>query len=129
VAIAPPPHSRIEELWIEKEQFEKSPLRLGAGSIPQLPNFLIPSIASVGSDRLVQGHARVLDRRRPGLSAVTGHVHGQFQAAPNAQFVEGAAQVVFDDLLAGADDAADLAVGQAVAGQPADLALLGSQLR
>ena len=52
--------------------------------------------------------ARPLGLWRPALPAVAGHIHGQFQPAPDAQLVESRAQMVLDDLFAGADDLADL---------------------
>jgi hypothetical protein len=36
---------------------------------------------------------------QPILATVAGHVHGQLKAAPDAEFVERAAQVILDDLL------------------------------
>ena len=48
---------------------------------------------------------------QPALAPVTGHVHGQFEPAPDTQFVESAAQMVLDDLLRGAYELANLAVG------------------
>ena len=80
-----------------------------------------PTGSLVGPDRLAIGRARPLRLRGPVLPAVAGHVHGQFQAAPDAQFVEGAAQVILDDLFAGADDLADFAIGQAFPDQNRDL--------
>jgi len=45
---------------------------------------------------------------------VAGHVHRQFQPAPDAEFVEDAPQMVLDDLLTGADDATNLSIGKAI---------------
>ena len=39
-------------------------------------------------------------------------LHGKFETAPDAEFVERAAPLILDDLLAGADDLPNLAVGQ-----------------
>src|ERR1700678_500594 len=59
---------------------------------------------------------------------MAGHVHGYFQAAPDTQFVKSAAQVVLDDLLAGSDDPADFAVGQAFPDQHGDLNFAGGKM-
>jgi hypothetical protein len=59
--------------------------------------------------------------RRPVSSPVTGHLHRQFQPAPNANFVEGAAEVVFSHRFGGADDLSDFAVGQTLPQQNGDL--------
>jgi len=56
---------------------------------------------------------------------VAGYVHGQFQAAPDANFVKGTTQMVLDDLFARADDFADFAIGQAFPDQNCDLNFLG----
>src|SRR5579862_578629 len=44
---------------------------------------------------------------------MAGDIHCQFQSAPDPQFIEGVAQVIFDYLLAGTHQVADLAVGKA----------------
>jgi hypothetical protein len=47
----------------------------------------------------------------PSFSSVAGNVHGKLQSAPYAQFIESAAQMVLDHLLAGTHDLAYFAVG------------------
>src|SRR5690349_24822348 len=54
-----------------------------------------------------------IGRLAPACSPVRRDVQRQLEAAPDAQFVKGVAQVVLDDLLSGADDISDLAVGLA----------------
>jgi hypothetical protein len=54
---------------------------------------------------------------------VAGHVHGQLQPAPDSQFVKGTAQMVLDDLLGGANDFADFAIGETFPDQACDLNL------
>ena len=61
--------------------------------------------------------------REPILSAVAGNVHSQFQPTPNPNFVECAAQVILDDLLAGSHNLADFAIGEALPNQNCDLDL------
>src|SRR5271165_3541163 len=56
-----------------------------------------------------------------------GHIHRQFQTAPYAKLVKRAAQVVLDDLLAGANDLADLTVGQTLPNQRRHLYLFRSK--
>src|ERR1700681_3093369 len=80
--------------------------------------------ALIGPEGLAVWQARGLRLRRPILSAVAGHVHGQFQSAPDAKFVERAAQMVLDHLFAGADDLANFAIGQALPDQNRDLNFL-----
>jgi hypothetical protein len=58
---------------------------------------------------------------------VAGHIHGQFQTAPDTNLVERAAQMVLDHLFAGADDLADLAVGQTFLDQNRDLNFFGGK--
>jgi len=58
---------------------------------------------------------------------MTGHVHGKLQAAPDANFVKGAAQVVLDDLFAGAKDLPDFAIGHAFPDQNCDLDFFRSE--
>src|SRR3984957_7571670 len=70
------------------------------------------------------GHARALNLGRPLLAAVTGYVHGQFQPAPDSEFVERTAQMVLDYLFTGADNLADFAIGQAFPDQYRDLNFL-----
>ena len=66
---------------------------------------------SVGSDCECL-RAAVLDVG-PALPSMGRDIHGEFEAAPDPEFVKDASQVVLDDLLAGADDSADLAIGHA----------------
>lgn len=47
---------------------------------------------------------------RPVLSSVAGHIHGQFQPAPDSQFVKDASQVILDDLLSSPRNPADLPI-------------------
>jgi hypothetical protein len=47
-------------------------------------------------DRRVIGHGGALRPGGPVLSAMAGHMHGQFQAAPDAKFVESTAQMVLE---------------------------------
>jgi hypothetical protein len=57
-------------------------------------------------------------------------IHGEFEAAPDAQFVEGAAQVILDDLLRGAHEVANLTIGKALPHQGGHLNFfLGSNAR
>src|SRR5580700_7158809 len=65
--------------------------------------------------------------REPVLAPVAGHVHGQLQPAPDPQFVEDAAQVILDDLLAGTHDFSDLAVRQTLPDQSRDLDFLAGE--
>src|SRR6266567_5565419 len=75
----------------------------------------------------LRGPCRLAVRRtkvrlgRPFLSAVTGDIHGQFEAAPDADFVKCAAQMILDHLFAGANNLADFAVGQTFPDQDRDL--------
>lgn len=62
--------------------------------------------------RLPGSTAGALGFDRPVLTAVAGYIPGQFQTAPDIQRVERRAQVILDDLLAGADDLSDFAMGQ-----------------
>jgi hypothetical protein len=57
-------------------------------------------------------------------AAVSGDIQGKFQAAPDAKLVKGIAQVVFNDLLGGADHIADFAIGLAFPNQRSDLNFL-----
>src|SRR5258708_4000527 len=70
---------------------------------------------------------RPLRLLQPVLAPVTGHVHGKFEPAPDAQFVEGAAQMVLDDLLGGAHELANFAVGQTLPHQGGNLNLFWGQ--
>src|SRR5450631_3593220 len=81
----------------------------------------------VGPDRLAVRRARTLGLGGPVLPAVAGNVHGQLQAAPDPESVERTAQMVLDDLLAGADYLADFAVRQSFPDQNRDLDFLGSE--
>src|SRR5258708_35282498 len=58
---------------------------------------------------------------KPVLAPVTGHVHGKSEPAPDAQFVEGAAQMVLEDLLGGTHEPANLAVGKTLPHQGGNL--------
>jgi hypothetical protein len=58
------------------------------------------------------------------LSATVGHVHRQFQAAPDSKFVKCAAQMILDYVFAGADDFANFAVGKAFPDQNRNLPFL-----
>src|SRR5258708_8037587 len=64
---------------------------------------------------------RPLRLLQPVLAPVTGHVHGKFEPAPDAQLVEGAAQMVLDDLLGGAHELANFAVGKTLPHQGGNL--------
>lgn len=46
------------------------------------------------------------------VAAVTGNIHCQFEAAPDAQLVEGAAQMIFHDLFGSSRQVANLAIRQ-----------------
>lgn len=59
---------------------------------------------------------------------MTGHVKCELQPAPHAEFVEGAAQVVLDDLLRGAYVVGDFTIGQALPDQGRHLRFLASEL-
>ncbi len=63
----------------------------------------------------------------PVLPAVARYIHRQFQAAPNTDFGEGAAEVVLDDLLGGAGDFADFAIGQPFPDQDRNLNFFGGE--
>jgi hypothetical protein len=54
-----------------------------------------------------------------------GDVERKFQAAPDAEFVKGVAQVILDDLLGGANHIADFAIGLAFPNQRSDLDFFG----
>ena len=54
---------------------------------------------------------------------MAGNVHGQFQAAPDPELVKCAAQMVFDHLLACADDSPNLAVCQTLPNEDRNLNL------
>ena len=54
-----------------------------------------------------------------------GHIQRQFQSAPDPQFVERGSEIIFDDLLRGANDHGDLTVGEALLYQGGDLHFLG----
>jgi hypothetical protein len=45
---------------------------------------------------------------------MAGHVHGQLETAPDAEFVEGAAKMVLDDLLSSTHKPADFTIGKAL---------------
>jgi hypothetical protein len=60
-------------------------------------------------------------------TSVRGHVECQLQTAPNAQLIKRVAQVIFDDLLSGADDIGNFAIGLAFSNQHGDLNFLGGQ--
>src|SRR5579863_2101750 len=80
----------------------------------------------VGSDRVPE-FSFDGDAVGPFFAAVAGDVHGQFQAAPNPKLVKGAAQVVLDHLLGGADNLADLAVGHALPDEDCNLYFFGGE--
>src|ERR1017187_8566591 len=69
--------------------------------------------ALIGPDGVVIRHAGALGLGRPILSAVAGHVHRQFQPAPDTNFVERATQMVLDHLFAGADGEKWIPCGEA----------------
>src|SRR5580704_8863772 len=60
---------------------------------------------------LIVRHFTRLSFSQPVLSSVSCDIHGQLQPAPNPQFIEDAAHVILDDLLAGVQQLADLTVG------------------
>jgi hypothetical protein len=64
---------------------------------------------------------------QPMLTAVAGHVHGQLEAAPDSHLVEGAAQVILDNLLRGTQELANFAVGETLPNQGSHLRFLWSQ--
>src|ERR1022692_1185639 len=62
----------------------------------------------------------------PVRAAVGGDIERQFQTAPDAELVKCVAQIILDDLLGGANDVGDFAIGLAFPNQHRDLSLLGS---
>ena len=82
------------------------------------------------------GQRRQSDLEVPGGAAMAGHIESEFEAGPDAEFVEGGAQVVLDHLFAGGEDAGDIPVGQTLPFPEfyyyfqyvtKDLSLIGSQ--
>jgi len=59
---------------------------------------------------------------------MAGHVERKFQAAPNSELVERAAQVVLDYLLGGADVVGDFAIGETLPNQGRHLRFFAGQL-
>jgi hypothetical protein len=51
---------------------------------------------------------------RPISAPVAGHIHCEFQASPDSQLVECAAQMILDDLLGGSHESPDLTIRQAL---------------
>ena len=58
-------------------------------------------------------------------AAVAGYIHGQLEPAPDTQFIEGAAQVILDDLLRCARQLADFTIGEPLPDQRGHLISLG----
>src|SRR5215469_8882608 len=94
----------------------------------------LPRPDFVSPERLSgEGHYRGLPLRwrageqpklfHPMRTAVRGDVEGQFKAAPDADFVEGGAQVVLHNLFGGANDGSDFAVGHTLPDHGGDLDL------
>src|SRR6266404_1990454 len=72
-----------------------------------------------------QGENRPFRFLEPILAPVAGHVHSQLEAAPDSQFVEGAAQVVLDNLLRRTHELADLTISKALPYQGGHLDFFG----
>src|SRR5271169_1759158 len=70
-------------------------------------------------------HQGAADLRRPVCTSVARHIKRELQPSPHSEFVEGGAQVVFDDLLAGSEHRGNVFIGQALPDQASDLNLLG----
>src|ERR1700678_1670841 len=102
----------------------RQPCKNLQGSANRLYSRSLPALAVRGTG---QHEDRVLGFFQPVLAPVAGHVHGQLEAAPDAQFVEGAAQVILDDLLGGAHQFADLTIGETFPNQGGYLNFLGGQ--
>src|SRR3954466_14485732 len=66
--------------------------------VTSCPWRLLSATCSIRSDRLSEPVIHGVGFW-PGFAAVAGDIHRQFQAAPYAEFVEGATQVVLNDLL------------------------------
>ena len=91
-----------------------------------LPRLLRPARTGAASALLNPGRGRGLDKHAagfysPAAAAMACDVHRQFEPAPDAQLVEGAAQVILYHLLGRACQVADLAVGQPLPDQGGDL--------
>jgi len=54
---------------------------------------------------------------QPVLPAVAGNIHCELKPAPDAEFVEGAAQVILNNLLGRSHKLADFAIGKALPDQ------------
>src|SRR5580698_7959188 len=81
----------------------------------------------LGPDCLPGCEISLLRFRRPVFAAMTGHIHCQFQAAPDAKLVEGIPQMILDDLLAGPHDFADFAIGHPLPDKNCDLDFFWSE--
>jgi hypothetical protein len=103
-------------LWNQRRAWECKPFAAVALPFSATRKILQPvrriSLLTRGSARL-NGY-RTFKIFPPMLATVAGHVHGQLEAAPDSQLVEGAAQVILDDLLRSAQELANFAVGEAL---------------
>src|ERR1700722_1920848 len=101
-----------------------------AGDLHETVCRLRPLHSTPQSSRQIQiaGDCLAVAVRSPVLASMAGDIHRKFQPAPNAQFVEDAAQMILDDLLAGSHDLADFAIGQPLPDQGCDVGFLGSKL-
>ena len=59
--------------------------------------------------------------RHPVHAAVTCHVQGKFEPAPNSQLVKSSPQIILYDLLGGSDHFGDIPISQTLPNKGSDL--------